>query len=30
MKSFRRKEGQDEPPAPCRNGKRNFRREAIE
>ena len=27
MKSFRRKDGQDEPPAPGRNGERNFRRE---
>jgi hypothetical protein len=27
MKSFRRKDGQDEPPAPGRNGERNFRGE---
>ena len=27
MKSFRRKDGNDEPPAPGRNGERNFRRE---
>lgn len=27
MKSFRRKDGKDEPPAPGRNGERNFHRE---
>jgi transposase len=27
MKSFRRKDGNDEPPAPGRNGERNFRKE---
>ena len=27
MKSFRRKDGQDEPPGPGRNGARNFRKE---
>jgi transposase len=27
MKSFRRKDGQDEPPGPGRNGERNFRKE---
>ena len=27
MKSFRRKDGNDEPPAPGRNGERNFRGE---
>ena len=27
MKSFRRKDGADEPPAPGRNGERNFRGE---
>jgi hypothetical protein len=27
MKSFRRKDGRDEPPAPGRNGERNFRGE---
>ena len=27
MKSFRRKDGSDEPPTPGRNGERNFRRE---
>jgi transposase len=27
MKSFRRKDGQDEPPAPGRNGERNFRQD---
>jgi len=27
MKSFRRKDGNDEPPSPGRNGERNFRRE---
>jgi transposase len=27
MKSFRRKDGNDEPPAPGRNGERNFHRE---
>ncbi len=27
MKSFRRKDGRDEPPAPGRNGERNFHRE---
>ena len=27
MKSFRRKDGRDEPPSPGRNGERNFRRE---
>ena len=27
MKSFRRKDGQDEPPAPGRNGERNFKGE---
>ena len=27
MKSFRRKDGNDEPPSPGRNGERNFRKE---
>ncbi len=27
MKSFRRKDGNDEPPAPGRNGERNYRKE---
>jgi hypothetical protein len=27
MKSFRRKDGNDEPPTPGRNGERNFHKE---